>query len=258
MGELQLDSKKRYETEWNERPCPICGEKDLLELLHCRKLQLKVDDGWFIFEHHDTVCRRCGFVFNGKVSDESFIRNYYLKTTIDIAPNYNSKSRLALIKRFVTPGSKIVEFGSRRGEFSKLLEKNNYHVTEIECNDTIINNNYDCALAYYVLEHVIDPNSFILKMRSSLKDGGIIIVEVPNFHNFTEESFFLEHMNHFTIPHLTTFLTMRDFQILKVDIAHSRYFGFATVAKKGFSKINRNKYSETMARIKDYWKAVNE
>lgn len=248
--------EKIHIAEWVPRPCPICKEVELLELLGHRSLKLAADDGWFIFEHYDTVCIRCGFVFNGKIPDDDFIKNYYQKTSIRVVANYDAKSRLKLIKKLLPSGSKIIEFGSGCGEFVGLLENSGYHTTGIECADrSIADTGYDAALSYYVLEHVIDPSGFLLRMRASLKEGGFMIIEVPNYHKFTEHSLYLEHLNHFSISHLTAFLTMHNLQVFQILPGHSRDFGFAAVAIKGFSRIASSKYSKTMEKIKDYWKA---
>ena len=42
---------------------------------------------------------------------------------------------------------------------------------------------YDVAVSFEVLEHVVNPRSFLLKAASALKENGIIHLEVPNHHD---------------------------------------------------------------------------
>jgi len=251
-------SEKKHTTKWKRRRCSICDESERLKLLHHRTLQLKVNDGWFIFEQYDTVCNGCGFVFNGRVPDESFIREYYEKSVIRVKADYDSESRLKLIKELIPSGSKVIEFGSGRGEFVDDLNNAGYIADGLDyIDDAGSDLIYDAAIAYYVLEHVINPGVFIKKMKSFVVDGGFIIVEVPDFHNYTEHSLYHEHLNHFTVQHLTTLFTMNDLQVLKVLTGHSRDFGFAIVGINNYSNILDKKYRKTMFRIKEYWTAKN-
>ncbi len=251
-------SEKRYTTEWVNRPCPICDEQESLKLLHHRTLRLKVDDGWFIIEQYDTICKRCGFVFNGKVPPESFIREYYEKSVIRVKADYNSGNRLKLITELLPRGSKIIEFGSGRGEFINDLNNAGYVADGLDYIDAgDKGSDYDAAVAYYVLEHAIDPRGFIERMRSYVRDGGFIIVEVPDFHNYAEHSLYHEHMNHFTVQHLTALFTANNLQVLRVEVKHSRDFGFAIVGINNYSDILDRKYWATMQRIKEYWTAKN-
>lgn len=214
------------------------------------------DDGYFVYEQYDTVCQRCGFVFNGKIPEQEFIDDYYRKTTIRVGSDYNLGRRLCLLEEFFRPNNKLIEYGSGRGEFLGALRQRGYDTCGIEAGSHLEQEStqrFDGALAYYVLEHSPEPVEFLKQMRNSLKPQGIIVIEVPNFITHTEHSLYLEHLNHFTPQHLFSLLTRLDFSILKCDEPHSRQFGFAVVARKGMSMRHEKIYHETMKRIKEYW-----
>ncbi|WP_413736076.1 class I SAM-dependent methyltransferase [Shewanella sp. BJSY2023SW005] len=68
----------------------------------------------------------------------------------------------------------------------------------------------DLALASHVLEHLIDPVSFLSHLKSRLSDNGAIFIEVPDFtHHHDEKSIGmsnlvnLQHIHYYTIDTLT-------------------------------------------------------
>ncbi len=242
----------RIETEWFPRSCDVCGEGFELRELGHRTLGLQADNEVYVFEQHDTIRLSCGFMFNGKVPSQDFIDTYYENTSIRIGADYNAANRIGLIERFFSVGDSLLEIGAGRGEFCDTLNTLGYHVEGIEIGQST-SNKYNGVLAYYVLEHVIDPNELVGRMRDCLNDNGILIIEVPDALNHPKHSFYLEHLSHFTVNHLAALLLRHDFQVLEVHLAHSRDFGFAIVAKKGFVNRLAADYHRTMEEIRLHW-----
>jgi len=128
-----------------------------------------------------------------------------------------------------------LDIGANRGSFvHKLLSINNdVHITAIEPDSTIMstyedNNNitainerieninlssnkYDLIYCCHTLEHLKSPKKTLLKIRGSLKNTGVLYIEVPNIefiskYNIVEEWFIDKHLFHFS-PNTLTSLT---------------------------------------------------
>lgn len=248
-----------HTSEWHTRACPICDESVAITLLDRRTRELTVNDGVYIFEHYDSVCDKCGLVFNHCVPDEKFIREYYRTSTMLVEPNYDLKERLKLVKLNIAKESTIIEFGAGRGEFVKALNGEGYVVDGFDyLIDKTVGKRYDVALAYFILEHTIDPNAFIIKMMDALDDDGMMIIEVPDFEQFPLHSLYIEHLNHFTPQHLITLLTNHGLKLVDVFSGHSREYGMTAIAVKGLNAINAEKYIKTMADFEVYWQRKME
>jgi len=222
--------KMNFTTKWEKRLCPICGESDDFFLLGQRTYQLPANPHTYTFEMEDVICNHCSFVFTLKVPIESFINDYYCSTSIKVALNYNKKRRLHLIKKLMSRGSSILEVGPGYEGLRYLIGKN-YDIDALYVGDDLPKKKYDLITAYYVLEHITHPRLFIHRIRPLIKDGGYIIIEVPDFEKYPKEAFFVEHFNYFTKRHLEALLITEGFDIIKVINAHSRYFGFTIVAR---------------------------
>ncbi|HXX64134.1 MAG TPA: class I SAM-dependent methyltransferase, partial [Bacteroidota bacterium] len=81
---------------------------------------------------------------------------------------------------------------------------------------------FDIVTLWNVLEHLPHPVESIQKVRSLLKEGGILIAAVPNFHSFQSRVFrdrwyHLEvprHLYHFDPDSLAKLLSNQGFSIL--------------------------------------------
>ena len=63
---------------------------------------------------------------------------------------------------------------------------------------------YDVVTSLHSLEHIHDPQSFLTSITTRLVPGGLLYVEVPNLFDFVDykDSWYLEHMNNFTVDTL--------------------------------------------------------
>lgn len=197
-----MSEPKYYKSAWTWRPCPICGTEDELKSLKIRVINCDVDDGFCVFEHHDVVCQVCGFVFNCQVPTDEFLIDFQKRTTLSFEKTYDAEARLSLIRELVPKGGKILEVGGARHEFSALLRAEDYEVDVKEIADPWPDAEYDAIVSYFVLEHVPDPRGFMREIRKRLKIGGHVIIEVPDYIEYTLHSMFREHLNHFSRYHL--------------------------------------------------------
>lgn len=228
---------KIVKTEWEPKPCDICGS-DSSVTVRSRLNKLPTDDGYYEFRSETVICNRCGFLFNKlRPDNDEFLRNYYRDTIVNTADDYKAGKRLELLNKVLIGKKKLVyEIGSGNDSFAKILRGESY---EVYCYDIIsdaafVSKTVSAVLAYYVLEHVPDPRRFIRTyFNKCLKDGDYAIIEVPNFNASPEAAMHKEHFLYFTANHLIMLMMTENYQVLRVVHGHSRDFGMAVVARRG-------------------------
>ena len=124
---------------------------------------------------------------------------------------------------------KVVDLGSGRGEFLKLLEKQGYDAVGVDLNETFVRSvrrrglsaeledvrvwlearpesSLDCITAIHVVEHVglDDLHQLVRAAHRVLSPGGLLIMETPNPENIlvTGHTFFLDPTHTKPIPPL--------------------------------------------------------
>lgn len=129
------------------------------------------------------------------------IKNIEKRSLIDI------DRRINLIKKFVPKNGSILEIGSGHGFLLKKLQNLKFSVSGIEVSeerreiskkvapnvqvyDMDVNGNlpklgkFDLIVMFHVLEHLVNPISFLEKAKKLLSKNGKIISEVPNIDDF--------------------------------------------------------------------------
>ena len=80
----------------------------------------------------------------------------------------------------------------------------------------LLTEKFDVIHSSHVLEHVHDLNSFIVSIKSNLKDDGLLFIDVPNIDS-SKTSFKLihiAHLYHFSVKSLTMLLNKHGFEII--------------------------------------------
>jgi SAM-dependent methyltransferase len=249
--------KEMRQSTWSVKACDVCGEQERISLLEERSFHLETRHSVFEFPMSYVVCERCGFVFVGRIPEDAFLFDFYRDAHTlqseyrSIAPEFNVAARLDTIGKFQAQDSYILEIGANDGAFTDVLIRSGYHARGFDplenhgsgavfqyfldrgksCKDGVTEQ-FDAVVSYYVLEHIVDANTWLRVAGSYLRDGGILIIEVPNFVQHPLESIFPEHFLHFTPFHLSKLLERTGFKILSIDSEiPSRGFGFVTVAR---------------------------
>ena len=210
-------------------------------------------------EFEDSLCRKCGFVFQHDVPDDEFISAYYSEGfTTETAQarslgGYDTEARLEVIRRHIPQGAKIIEIGASDGAFCRSLRAIGYDASGVDPlafenastgNDLVrgqligrqddrdqISERFDAAVSYYVLEHVLDTKKWLGDIAASLKEGGHLIIEIPDFESFPTESLIHEHMSHFSPAHLAALVESLGFRTLSINERPSRFFGMVIVTQ---------------------------
>jgi 2-polyprenyl-3-methyl-5-hydroxy-6-metoxy-1,4-benzoquinol methylase len=161
--------------------------------------------------------------------------------------------------RFSLAGKKAIEIGCGRGEYLSVLNAVGIkghgleHGEEavaacaasgldvsrgfVDAADQILERApFDAFLILNFLEHLPDPNATLRGIRNNLADGGVGLVEVPNFDTILRERQFAEfmsdHLLYFTRETLTTALHLNGFEVLECSEQFHGYILSAIVRKR--------------------------
>jgi len=108
----------------------------------------------------------------GREALEYLIKNYEFKTILDIGSGLGAHSKIfKMCKKRVTE----VDLGS------SLYSKRRKDCSFIASNylDIKFKKTFDAIWACHVLEHQLNPNSFLEKINQDLKEGGVLAITVP-------------------------------------------------------------------------------
>ena len=164
---------------------------------------------------------------------------------------------------------KIVEVGCGTGDYLSLIKKNKIHCYGVEASksavqkcidngldvydmfiegpgDKIPNGPFDAFFIMNFFEHLPDPNGTLAGISANLVDGGLGVVEVPNFDMMLRENLFSEfigdHLFYFTHDTLVQTLQRNGFEILECRETWYNYILRATIKKR--ASLDLSKFSE--------------
>lgn len=134
--------------------------------------------------------------------------NQNLKNMSEKPDEYFAQTRPEMIKYIPKNSKKILDVGCGRGLFGSQLKQNfNAEVWGIEIDERageqakekidkvfigdvmkliseIPDKYFDCIVFNDILEHLIDPYSLLLKIKSKLTENGVIVCSIPNVRYF--------------------------------------------------------------------------
>lgn len=217
------------------KECPICQNDKLVNKMVCEDKAVS-GESFMLVE-----CRNCGTKITSPRPIEEKIKNYYtsknyvshtnkanniINTLYKIVRNYTIKQKVNLINKFSSKG-KILDVGCGTGEFLKACLKAGWEITGVEPNENAWKNSvmntdnnfykdvllvknkqsYDVITLWHVLEHLYNPNEIIKKLKSLLKEEGVIIIAVPNYESY-DAMYYKENWAAYDVPrHLYHFST---------------------------------------------------
>jgi len=116
--------------------------------------------------------------------------------------SYHHRILLKKLGRYLPPPGRLLEIGCSSGSFLKAAKKEGYQVFGVESalldpvlksemGECVINerieranlspNSFDVAVAIQVIEHMHDPLILLKKIAESLRPGGYVYIETPNY-----------------------------------------------------------------------------
>ena len=237
--------------EYVERNCDCCGGERLDEILKY-DTKARTRSRTYLWKVRNVVCRDCGFAFVSPVPTEESLSEYYADCYSfwrGEAIEFSVENRLALLRRNIVPGSRplFVEIGSNATEpFQQALseyvgeyrcaELNNDCVSDFESLQSLAPASVDILSAYFVLEHVTNPGEFLAQAARTLKEQGLLVIEVPNLYIYPINPagiVWYEHTNHFSPRTLAAIAAGQGLELVEVSYQDcSRPYGFAAVFSK--------------------------
>lgn len=170
-------------------------------------------------------------------SKRSFFEKIY-----HLIKQYSLNKKLRIINRYSPTKGMLLDVGAGTGDFllcsknggwkiqgvepnlkaRKLADKKGVHlVKEIQ---EIINQKFDVITLWHVLEHIPDVENYIVKLKSLLKNNGILIVAVPNYKSY-DADYYKEfwaaydvprHLWHFSIKSIKFLFSKEKMEVVKI------------------------------------------
>ena len=153
-------------------------------------------------------CRRCGFVYTNPLillaADDARQRYHdaeaYVPYTKD--PSRELQERLAMLERLARRKGRLLDVGAGKGEFLAIARQRGWDVEGIEPSEDLVwharqqyqlilrhgsleqaafpDGSFDAVTLNMVLEHVDDPHRLLAEITRIMRDGGVLLIEVPN------------------------------------------------------------------------------
>jgi SAM-dependent methyltransferase len=230
-----------------EKPCLLCGRRDFVPLnsfvLNHRRF-------------HTVRCIHDGMMWLEPQPTEQFYRNLYgqryhttgpedpllEQATLDVhsrTPERERVARLRLdqIEQFAERG-RLLEVGFGNGSMLAAARQRRWDVVGLELDQSCVDRmlglgisayntnlldyaaeleSFDVVGMYSVIEHVLDPPAYLEKALSLLKDGGILVLRLPDTEAEGPPASLIAHVYHFNAHTIMVLLRRCGFQVLQID-----------------------------------------
>lgn len=233
--------------------CDLCGSAE-----HDVKKSLNKRMGFESSKFNVVKCLNCSLLSVHPTPDESEFASSYAdyaqkkhRISVEKERLHIYINKLLKLKQYGT-GKRLLDIGAGLGTFVNCAKEYGYEATGIEYNkeqcklskklygidlvnkkfehlcQNFFKDTFDIINMHHVLEHVQSPRNVLSKVRSILKPGGVLLIEVPNqFYNIRTEVEHLifrrlkyhdcpfEHLYFFSIKTLKLYL--RQFEMLELN-----------------------------------------
>ncbi len=235
------------------RPCQVCGSSRHRELYNTT---FSTGDEQVI-----SVCIECGMVYASETPQANYsTKSIYaakdatgsgdspydkekFKGTVDILYNHFKKASISILDVGCAQGGLLAELKSEGYHQSVGLDPSEAcvaicHKKSLAAFCSTVESEpiqqYDLAIMSHVLEHVWDVPTALFSLSKWVKEGGHVYIEVPNAVRYAETTipfldFNREHINHFSLAHLT-------------EVLHRHGFGVIASGERTLSNVNGGKY----------------
>lgn len=212
-------------------------------------------------------------VYKDDLSDVIFIDDFYTGTETYSDGSYRPESyadsfeakqdcqrRVNSFRKFYN-GCEILDFGCGAGDFlravwgdcvaAKGIELQRNYVDDlnadgIPCFDSlnfIEDRSLDTIFSFHVLEHLPDPLASLLEMKTKLRTGGRLVIEVPHANDFLLDIACNEEFKRFTL--WSQHLILHSRNSLKVMLAHC---GFRDIVIEGVQRYPLSNHLQWLSR----------
>ena len=213
--------------------CPICSSTGINTFIELKD-RFKINNKTFNL----TKCE-CSLIYLNPRPKQEDIGKYYKDDKYSPHHNVSIFYKLAqslsffwkykLIRKYSNKDTKVLDYGSGRGEFSNYLTERNVVVNSFEPilktdknTDVMKKNEYNIITLWHSLEHIHNLDKAFNDISLSIKDKGVLFIAIPNI-NAVEKYFFNNdwvaydvprHLYHFNEKSLNKLLNKYNFKIL--------------------------------------------
>jgi len=235
--------------------CVGCGDRCHTVVARGTDYQYGTTDQSF----HWCRCNQCGHFYINPIPTEAALSLIYpddLKNygDFDIRPSlaFRIKAmldgrRLRRLSRHLKPGARLLDVGCAAGMLLDVAKRYcpNIHVYEgLEISEAaaarakqkgykvyiatieaaeLPANYYDLIIMQQVIEHVHDPIAVLVKLRSSLRNGGQLIMETPNLYSWDYAMFSRGFWEGYHIPRHFNLWTNEGMRRLVLSVGFSEF-----------------------------------
>jgi len=209
-----VDHQSANQFEYHPRHCDCCGS-DKLEPAFSFDYVVRQRTRSWCWKVRNVVCKTCGFALVSPAPSAEELRAYYADSfaAADVGvAEFSIPKRIEFLRTHSVRTDRYVEIGANNStEFVRELRSHYADVVTIEVNDHCAPTTRDAAsvadacadvvASYFVLEHVVDPVSFLRECRRLLRPDGALILEVPDIGIYSRNPaalYWWEHVNHFS------------------------------------------------------------
>jgi len=204
-------------------------------------------------------CASCGLVQSGNAPVPYYREVVRAAAFSAEMKNFRREQFAAFVRDYGLQGKKLIEVGCGRGEYLSLLRETGVDAYGIEyaapsvahclaqglnvtpgfvdsADYTIQDAPFDAFAVLNFLEHWPDPNAGLSGVARNLGEGGIGLVEVPNFDMILQKNLFTEfisdHLCYFMRDTLEALLRLNGFDVLECNAVWHGYILSAVVRKR--------------------------
>lgn len=239
-----------------DRPCPLCGASDFKPVIEYNQFQYYTDQVNNKINLKHVNCLKCDTLYmNPAFTDEGFVRLFskaagsYGSTSSRAQEQIDWLSSTGLLKN----SKKALDVGCYYGTFLSLLpghiekfgleidegvvkeaqsKRPDIHFFTSTFDNIKLPEKVDLITMFHVLEHLVDPLSFLLQLKGQVDSQARLVIEIPIIENAITNDvcgfFNAQHTTHFSKISLKQILERTGWQILS-EQTQKDYNGYRAV-----------------------------
>lgn len=234
--------------------CPLCQReiqyypKDNYELIRCENchhqfLQMPAEQSLDIKslyqqENYYSECGGSGMTSDGYISEglKDGLSQFYFKIRLKEVAGFVANDKIVNYLDYGCSAGQIVAMAKQELGWNALgldlsptsvkhAKKLGINVEQGDADSLLqAEKKFDVISLYHCLEHIIDPESLLIKLHAGLEENGLIAIEVPNIHSIASKlkgenwkgRLLPYHIHHFHSETLSRLLTKCGYRIEKI------------------------------------------
>ena len=245
------DGSKLMDTQFardvDPEDCPLCNSSQVTQVFHS-ELGVSVRSNSAPWQGSVKIlqCDQCDHVFKplalsqpaADYKNYPAMSNQCTEDKVDFSlpyPVQRSKRILDFIKTFeqLNPLTRVLDYGCHRGAFLRLLDagahagfdlSEDYRSTVESMGLSFYSKQtelpraeFDVAVMIHVLEHFLHAEEDIKALVNTLKPGGKLLVQVPDFMTQPTDLYIMDHRHHFYAHSLRQMMSVLGFSAMQKE-----------------------------------------